>query len=256
MQTENVGTQSVPAVEKVFSILELLAHSVAGLTLRELSEVSGFPKSSVHGILVTLQRSGYLYRSARTSRYLFSGKLLALAGEALNGLDLRDRAEPHMRALARQISLPVWLAILDNSEAVVIASMNYGCKAKSVCWVGRRMELHCTGLGKALIAWWSEGELRRLCGTKALPRHNDNTLSTYAQLVKELAHVRATGYSTDDEEEALGVRSVGAPIFDPQNKVIAAFGVTGSIDEITPDNVLAIAAGIKAAASECTRCLA
>src|SRR5437763_16635043 len=93
------GTQSVPALEKAFSILEMLAVSGTGLTLPELVRRSKLPKSSVHCILITLQRQEYLYRNQSTGRYMFGLKLFSLANMAISGLQLREQALPHLYAL-------------------------------------------------------------------------------------------------------------------------------------------------------------
>ena len=232
------GTHSVPAVEKAFIILEVLARSRTGLTLRELASHCGIPKSSVHGIVVTLQRCGYLYRNQRSSRYLFARKLLRLANDALSGLELRERAEPHMRSLARKTQLPVHLGIVEFDEAVIVA------KTESVLsyhpmgsWVGKRMELHCTGLGKAMIALWTEAELERLAHERTLPRHNDNTISSVKRLKEELANVRRLGYAIDDEEDVLGFRCVGASVQDTEGSVIAALSISGTTTDITSENI-------------------
>jgi len=207
------GTHSVPAVEKVLIILEVLARSRAGLTLRELAGRCGIPKSSVHGIVLTLQRCGYLHRNQRSSRYLFARKLLRLANEALSSLELRERAEPHMQILARQIQLPVHLGIIEFDEAVIVAKMESVLSYHPMgSWVGKRMELHCTGMGKALISNWNDTELERLAQERTLPRHNDNTISSVKRLKDELATVRRLGYAIDDEEDVLGFRCVGASV--------------------------------------------
>ena len=156
-------TQSVPAVEKVFVILEALARSEAGITVRELAEICGLPKSSVHCIVITLQRSAYLHRNPRTGRYLFGHKLLMLANQALSGLELRELAEPHLLSLARRARLAVHLGIAERDEVVLVAKLDLSNPARPMSsWIGKRMELHCTALGKCLISTWDESELGRL----------------------------------------------------------------------------------------------
>jgi DNA-binding IclR family transcriptional regulator len=237
-------------VEKVFVILEVLANSQAGLTLRELAGLCGLPKSSVHGIVITLERCGYLYRNRRSSRYLFARKLLRLANATLTGLDLREATAPYMRSLAREVQLPVYLGILEFDEAVVVAKAEPVLMSRPMNWVGKRMELHCTGLGKALIAHWSEEEVERLARERTLPRHNDNTISSAKRLKADLANARRLGYAVDDEEDVLGFRSVGAPVCDEAGNVIGALGISGTISEITAENLPAIAAALQAATAE------
>jgi DNA-binding IclR family transcriptional regulator len=243
------GTQSVPAVEKVFSILEVLANSSTGLTLRDLAKMCDLPKSSVHCILITLERSGYLHRNQRTSRYLFGRKLLLLANHALGGLELCEHAEPHMRSLCGRLRLPVHLGIVECDEAAIVAKADYFSSSRPVkSWIGKRMELHCTGIGKALISNWPSEELERLAKERNLSRHNDNTIWSLKRLSEELQRVRRLGYAVDDEEDVLGLRCVGAPIVDADGDVIAAISVYGTTSEITENNVDAIAVAVRAAA--------
>jgi DNA-binding IclR family transcriptional regulator len=234
----------------VFTILEVLTQSSNGLTLRELADVCGVPKSSVHCIIVTLQRAGYLHRNGRTSRYLFGRKLLRLANQSISGMELRERAEPHMRALARATRLPIHLGIAEFDEAVIVGKVGYAMQVTlSGGWIGKRMELHCTGIGKALLWDWSDAELIRLARERSFSRHNDNTISTLRRLQEDLANSRRLGYSLDDEEDVLGFRCVGVPIRDESGRIIAAMSVAGTVNEIHSENIERIAANLRRTAT-------
>lgn len=251
------STQSVPAVEKVFAILEVLANSQHGLTLRELAEGCGVPKSTVHCIVVTLERSGYLHRSPRTSRLLFGRKMLQFANTAIGGLDLKERAEPLMRALARRTGLPVQLGILDIDSAVVVARVDGQPPRPALgSWVGRRLELHCTAVGKVLMSAWSDAELVHFARNRTLVPHNDNTISNLRKLSEELDRVRRLGYAMDDEENALGLRCVGAAVYAPGGSVAAAISVSGSTADITPESAQWVAAAVRHEAQGLSRLLA
>jgi DNA-binding IclR family transcriptional regulator len=123
-------------------------------------------------------------------------------------------------------------------------------------WVGKRMELHCTGLGKALISHWNDAELERLAQERTLPRHNDNTIASVKRLRDELATVRRLGYAIDDEEDVLGFRCVGAPVYGPDGSVIAALSVSGTTVEVTPENAHTLGKTLKSEASAFTQALA
>ena len=250
-------TQSVPAVEKVFAILEVLARSQAGLTLRELAHECNVPKSTVHCIVITLERCGYLHRNQRTSRYLFGRKLFSLANQTLGGLELKEQVEPEMRALARYTRLSVHLGINEFDEAVIVSKISFPHHGKSVgSWIGKRMELHCTALGKALISSWSEADLARLARERTLSRHNDNTIFSLKRLQQELSNVRSLGYAVDDEEDVLGCRCVGAPVHDRDGNVVAALSVSGDTCDITAENVRAIAEKVRETSRVLSRSIA
>ena len=99
-------------------------------------------------------------------------------------------------------------------------------------WVGKRMEMHCTGMGKAMAAYLQPDELDRLVNAYGLPRHNDNTISSTKRLQEDFRAIQERGYSIDDEEDELGFRCVGAPIFDCERRVVGAVSVAGTTDQL------------------------
>ena len=229
-------TPSAPALERALAILELIAASRAGLSLREIAAALRLPKSSVHCLLVTLERRSYLHRNERTNKYLFGTKLFSLANLALSGLELREVAAPLLRGLTERTSLTVHLAILEHHEAVVIDKVEPPGMFKLATWLGKRMDVHCTGVGKALIAYLPEDELDRVVREGGLPRHNDNTIVSFRKLKEQLAAIRRQGYSADDEEDELGLRCIGAPVFDHASKVTAAISISGTTSQVREDN--------------------
>ena len=234
-------TPSVPALERALAILELLTTSRAGLTLPEIARELRLPKSSVHCLLVTLERHRYLHRNERTSRYMFGSKLFSLGNMSLSGLQVRQVAAPHMHSLTERTGLTTHLAVLERYEAVLVEKVEPPGVFKLATWLGKRMDLHCTSLGKALIAYLSEEELGQLVRERGLPHHNDNSIGSIRKLKDELARARQVGYCTDDEEDEIGYRCIGAPIFDEKGQVVAAVSVSGTTAQVWEDNLKALA---------------
>ena len=137
-----VKTPSVPSLERALVILELLATSRAGLTLPEIATELRLPKSSVHCLLVTLERHRYLHRNDRTSRYMFGSKLFSLGNMSLNGLRVRQVAGPHMRSLTERTGLTTHLGVLERYEAVLMEKVDPPGVFKIATWLGKRMDLH------------------------------------------------------------------------------------------------------------------
>ena len=198
-------TPSVPALERALEILELLAVSRSGVALPEISTQLHLPRSSVHCLLITLERRGYLHRNERTNRYLFGSKLFSLANMALNGLELHELAAPFLHELMERTRMTVHMAILERHEAVLIDKVEPPGTFKLATWLGKRMDVHCTGVGKAMIAYLPDEELVKLAREHGLPRHNDNTIGSLRKLRDELVKTRRLGYSTDDEEDEIWV---------------------------------------------------
>jgi len=245
----SLKTRSVPALDRALNALELLAASKHGLTLPELSVALRVPKSSAHSLLLTLERRGYLHRNLKTNRYLFGLQLFSLANMGFAGIDLRKKTAPFLRALMSRTRLTAHLAILERNEAVPIDKAEPPGVYKLATWLGKRMELYCTGVGKAMLAYFKEEELDSVIRVRGLPRHNDNTVASSKRLRDELGKVRRIGYAIDDEEDEIGYRCVGAPIFDGSVKVIGAVSVSGDIEHVNSDRVLVIADQVKQCAA-------
>lgn len=248
-------TPTVSSVERTLRILELLAGSGAGLTLPQISRQLKLPKSSTHCLLLTLERSGYLSCNRATRRFVFGLKLFSLANMALGGIKLRDQARPFLNSLMNETGLTVHMGILDQGEVVLVEKIGRAGRPKLATWLGKRMDLHCTGVGKAILAHLPEEEANLIISSHGLPRHNENTIASPRRLREAIAETRRLGYALDDEEDEIGARCIGAPIFDPTGKVIAAISVAGTVEEITSENLSLYARMVKKAALDVSRTL-
>lgn len=228
----SLKTASPPAVDRALAILEELARSNRGLRLPEIAHKLGMPKSSAHSVLVALERRGYLQRNDSNGRYLFGTKIFTLANLALSGTTLRQLAHPILTELMRRTGLMVHMAILDRDQAVLIEQIGPPHLPAPMTWLGKRFDLHCTALGKALAAWEPETQWDRLIREHTLPRHNDNTICSPKGFLEELARTRQRGYAVDDEEVDLGVRCLAVPVLSRSNEAVAAISLSGSTSEI------------------------
>lgn len=228
-------TRSVPVLVRSLAVLELLANSPNGLTLAEVGRKLHIPKSSAHCILLTFLRQDYVTRSERTRRYVLGQKIFSLASHALAGQEVREAAMPHLRQLMLATNLTVHMGVLEGTEAILVAKVDPPGVVGLATWLGRRMEVHCTGVGKALIAYLPKPELEQLVRTRTFPRHNENTIVSAKRLLQELEAVRAQGHATDDEEDELGYRCIGVPVFQG-DQVVAAISVAGSVLQVTNEN--------------------
>ena len=234
-RVETGRTRSVPVLERAFGVLELLAASSNGLTLPDVARKLQIPKSSAHCILLTLLRQGYLSRSDRTRRYVLGQKLFSLASHALAGQGVREAAMPHLRQLMLATKLTVHLGVLEAGEAILIAKVDPPGATGLATWLGRRMDVHCTGMGKALIANLPAEELEQFLRSRTFPRHNENTIVSAKRLKHELDTVRTNGFATDDEEDEVGYRCIGVPVLDG-SRIVAAVSVAGSVMQVTNEN--------------------
>ena len=236
------------AVERTLLILEAVAQREDGVSNADLSRKLKIPKSSASYILRTLEQHGYLRRHRDDGKYRLGMKVLSLSRAALSGVDIREVALPVMRNLVDHIHLTTHLAIMDHEEAVYVEKVEAPGFIKMDTWIGRRMEVHSTAVGKALLAYFDAGERDAILRHRGLKKLTPHTITSVAKLMKEFERVRQLGYSVDDEENSLGARCVGAPIFNSEGQVEASLGSTGTITAVPRDAVPRLAEMVKDAA--------
>ena len=232
VEKETPGT----AVERALGILEAVAARSAGMSNADLSRRLEIPKSSASYILRALEKHGYVRRDDG-GKYRLGMKVLSLSRNALTGLDVREVALPVMRELVNRSHLTVHLAILDGDEAVYIEKVDSPGFIKMDTWVGKRMEIHTTAVGKALAAFEPEEKIQRIVRDRGLRRVTPKSITSVQRFAKELDRVREAGYGIDDEENSLGVRCLGAPIFNEDDRVEAAIGMSATLSQVPKDAV-------------------
>ncbi len=243
-----IKTQSVPALQRGLAILDCLSHSHHGLTLSQITRNLDLPKSTVHCLLLTLERLDYIARDEQSGRYRLGLRLFGLANTAMAGIALREQAAPVLRRLMDRTGLTVHLAAMEQEQAVLIARIDPPGVPRPATWVGKRMPLHCTALGKALLAYMPEDQVEHLIRDQGMLRHNENTIASLRRLKQELQTVRRNGYAIDDEEEEIGVRCVGAPVLDSEERARAAISVTGTTSNIDSESFPRLVAAVQEAA--------
>ena len=246
-------TPTVPALERGLRILEIVAKSRNGQTFSQLARQLDYPKSSIHTLLVTFERLGYLQRLESSGRYVAGLNLVRIANAASQGINLRMRAGPVLCDLAQRTRLTTHMAILDRNEALLVAKVEPYGTAPVATWIGKRIDYHCTSLGKALIAWLSEDEINQIVKEHRMLRHNEHTIGTMARLKQELLQIRQIGYAVDDEEEEIGYRCVGAPVTGVSGAVEAAVSISGTVDQIPLGDIARLGSLVQEAAFEMSR---
>lgn len=239
------------SVERAVAMLDAIGARSHGMTNAEISRYLRIPKSSASYILRALERSGYLRRVE--SKYRLGLKLLSLRHSALEGLNVREVAQPHLRSLAEKLRQTVHLAVLDREEAVYVEKVEASNFVKVDTWIGRRISPHSTSVGKAILAFVSEEELSRWLEARVLRRYTEFTITTPTGFMAEMEKVRSRGYAVDDEENTLGVRCIAAPIFGADGRVQASVGVSGITTQVSVNDVPRVAGEVMQTASRISR---
>ena len=211
---------SVPAIHRTLDIIEALIK-LRTITVSEVNQQFKIPKSSAYAILQTLKSRGYLHKD-ELDRYSLSLRLFSLGSELMAGIDLRRSSYALLKELAEKAQITAHIAVLEGNRAVYIEKMEVPTSIGLRTEVGRTLYLHSTAIGKSLLAFRPEEEIDALMGEQPLPALTPKTITDPALLKKELARVRAQGYSVGIEENELEVRAIGAPIFGDDGRTIAA----------------------------------
>jgi DNA-binding IclR family transcriptional regulator len=236
------------AVERALAMLEAVAQEPEGLSNAEISRKLQIPKSSASYILRTLQARGYLNRESGSGKYRVGLKILSLSRGALSGIDVREVALPVMRHLMEKTNLTCHLAILDGPDAVYIEKVEPEGFIRMDTWVGRRMRVHATSVGKALVAHIARERLEKILDESGMEKRTAKTITSRLRLFKELEKVRGQGYAVDDQENNMGARCIGAPVFNQQGMIEAAIGLSGTINQVNPHTMPRIVEALKDAA--------
>ncbi|MEE8200234.1 MAG: IclR family transcriptional regulator [Candidatus Acidoferrales bacterium] len=244
------------AVDRAVSILEALAATPDGLSNAELSRRFDIPKSSASYLLRALEQRGYVRREPSSGKYRLGLRVLALNRAVLAGLDIRELARPLLRELMERTGLTAHLAVLEHGQAVYIEKVDAPGFIKMDTWVGRHMDVHCTSVGKALVAHLPKAEVEAILREHGLRKRSPKTITSPGRFFHELEKVRAQGYAVDDEENNPGARCVGAPVFGLQGEVRAAVGVSGTTGQIPRANLAKVAEQVREAAGRISAQLA
>ncbi len=235
-----VHKPAVPALVRGFAILDLLARE-PGLTFTDIHTRLALPKSSAFHLLATLCDLGVL-QSQPDGRYGLGLRLSELGTAAAGQSQIDREAQPHLRAFARRARLTCHLEVLEGHEAVYLCKEECEQEIKiNNTWIGKRLSLNRSALGKVLLAWLPAADMDELISFIDWEKKTPNTLGDAEALKADLALVRARGWATDDEEDVPNIRCVAAPVRDTHGKIVAAISAVGTILQINEERFAVLA---------------
>lgn len=222
----------VRSVKRALLLLRTFLRHDEELPASEMSKETGLDPSTVFRLLLTLEAQGFVQVNQTTGKYRPGVTLLELGSRFLKNNDIRSRAIAHLERLRDEFGETVHLTILDGTEVVYLEKLAglhpIGFMSSRV---GDRNPAHCTGVGKALLAYLPEEELAARYPNGHLKRYTDTTITDLKALRLELKNVRERGYATDQEEHEPGVKCVAVPTFDHRG-ITAAISVSGPSNRV------------------------
>ena len=243
MPTSDGSTGTSQSLERGLAILSSFHSDRPLIGVSELSRELELSRSTAHRYISTLAVLGYLQQDAESKRYRLGPKVLDLGFSAINSMDVREIAAPHLRQLSDKTGYTVNLAILDGTEVVYIER----CRtARPGQWeidlnlhVGARLPAYCTAMGKAILAFLPEEQREEVIARIDFAPRGPHTLTDPDAFREELARIRVSGVAVNDEELAYGLRSIAAPIHAHSGEVLAALNLAVHRTMVSMDELIA-----------------
>lgn len=243
----------VQVLDRAIGILNLLAVASQGSTLGEVADAISVPKSTAHRILMNLEAERMVERDPQNGRYRLGLRLFELGSLAVARFNIRDRAVQYLEAMVRETDETAHLCVLDAGEVLYLDKIESSRSVRLTSRIGLRNPVHCTGVGKVMMAYLDDAEVEEIVQRHGMARFTAKTITTLAEMRVELAKIREQGYAVDDEEHEADVRCVAAVVRDHEGKPAAAMSVAAPSFRISMERVPAFAQAICKAAQELSR---
>ncbi len=244
MHTSAEGrTSTSQSLERGLAILSSFSSGRQLIGVSELARGLALTRSTTHRYVATLARLGYLQQDAGTRKYSLGPRVLDLGFTAINSMELRHVAAPHLQRLCDETGHTVNMGILDDVDVVYVercrASRSRQHEIDLDLHVGSRLPAYCTSLGKVLLAFLPDDERDEIVGRIEFARRGPNTLTSKATLLADLERVRATGIAVNNEELAYGLRSVAVPVLSGDGETVAAVNLAAHRAMASLDDLVA-----------------
>ena len=226
------STPAIQVMERMFSLIDVLASREEAISLKEISAKTGLHPSTAHRILNDLTIGRYVDRPEAGS-YRLGMRLLELGNMVKARLDVRDAALAPMRELHKLTQQPVNLSMRQNDEIVYVErAFSERSGMQVVRAIGGRAPLHLTSTGKLFLAADDITRLRAYAARTGLAGHTKNSITQLAILERELSKARQYGVARDNEELELGVRCMAVGIYDDSAKLVAGLSISAPADRM------------------------
>ncbi len=220
--------QTVQSVERAFQILDVLRENGGGMGIRNIAKEVNLNTTTTHRLLKTLAKLGVVHQDPYSRSYQLAPKIILYGKAVLDSYDFIKVAHPFLGELSKTVGETVFMAIHDNFELVYIDHVDsLDHILRMTPQIGRRQPLHCTALGKVLLAHMQSNQLQNFLEINNLVRLTENTITDPCKLQAELEKVRNQGYAIDLEETEVGICCVAAPVKHRDGHVVAAVSVSG-----------------------------
>lgn len=243
----------VQSVAKAIQLLDCLSQAGRPLSLQELSQRTGWAKSTVHGLLSTMREYAMIEQSAHDGKYYLGIRLFELGNMVSEGWDVVRVAREFLTDVAYKTNQSVSLSTLSRGETILLDQIEPASAYRVVSEAGTRVPAHCTSHGKVLFSYLSPSERKRILSEHGMQAFTPHTIVSADEMEQECARIREAGYSIENGEYRIGLRSVAAPVRNVGGEVQYAIMVVGMFRSIESVEFEAARARVMEAAESVSR---
>ena len=242
----------VQSVDRALLIIETLAEDDEGYRLSDLSVRTGLSTSTVHRLLATLEKRRFVQFDRYESKWHVGAQSFTVGATFARRRNFVAQAMPYLRKLRDQTRETANLAVVDDESIIVLTRMESREIMRSLTKVGGRVAMVASGVGKAVLATYSDQDVNAIIHRQGMPRLTEKSIVRPSELFKQLQAIRRQGYAVDDEEARIGLRCVAAVVYNDCCEPLAAISVSGMTGRLTDDRLPAIGMTVRKVAAELT----
>ncbi|MHC2620749.1 IclR family acetate operon transcriptional repressor [Bradyrhizobium huanghuaihaiense] len=245
----------VQSVDRALSILETLAEDDEGYRLSDLAVRTGLSASTVHRLLATLESRRFVQFDRVESKWHVGVRSFTVGASFARRRNFSTQAIPYLRKLRDLTRETANLAVVDDEFIIVLTRMESREIMRSLTQMGGRVPMVTSGVGKAVLATYSDEDVGAVIRHHGMPRLTEKSIVRPSDLFRELEKIRKQGYAVDDEEASMGLRCIAAVVYNDCAEPLAAISVSGMTSRLTDDRLPEIGQIVREVAGELTLAL-
>src|SRR4051794_32589872 len=245
----------VQSVDRALAIIETLAEDDEGYRLSDLAIRTGLSTSTVHRLLATLEKRRFVQFDRSESKWHIGAQSFSVGATFARRRNFTAQAMPYLRKLRDQTRETANLAVVDDESIIVLTRAESREIMRSLTKVGGRVAMVASGVGKAVLATYTDEDVNAIIRHHGMPRLTEKSIVRPSDLFRELEIVRRQGYAVDDEEACMGLRCIAAVVYSDCSEPLAAISVSGMTSRVTDERLPLLGRMVRDAATELTMAL-
>src|SRR5690554_2908313 len=247
---------SVQSVRRAITLMRLLAKSGDGRRVSDLAKDAGLAVSTTHRLLTTLEGEGFAQFDPERALWHVGREAYSVGSAYIQKYNFIAPALPFLRQLRDETRETVNLGILDRDELITVSQVESREIVRAISPPGGRVPAFCSGMGKAILATWSDAEIADFANRTGFHPMTSRSHRALDRLMEDIRQIREQGYSVDDEEHAAGLRCVASVVWSGTGDAICAISVSAMAARMNPDRVKSVGAKVRTVADALTATLA